>query len=208
YYPGWPGRHDVNKGVPVEPESDKDHYYARAQMYGNVLSGNLGGHMYGSGAYCGNSTGEQKGTKDGHDRPFVWEHLLYPSGAQMQHLASFILSEGDAYQKCIPSHNQLKPNKAEGSPEGGLDGWSYLLISPEKNLVFCYFEQTAEMAKVHQLIPNANYKVMWYNPSSGKWLENQKSIKSDKEGMLELGSFPDGKKVTEDDWALKLKLEK
>jgi hypothetical protein len=205
YYPGWPGRNEVNTSVPVEPDSEKDHYYARAQMYGNVLSGNLGGHMYGSGAYCGNTTGEPKGEKNGHNRPYIWEHLNYPSGAQMQHLARLILSEGDAYQKCIPSPNQLKPNKAKGAPEGGLDGWSYLLIAPEKTIIFSYFEETAEIAKIYQLIPNTSYQVMWYNPSTGNWLDDQKTLKSDKAGTLDLGTFPDSTKVTKSDWALKLK---
>jgi hypothetical protein len=63
-------------------------------MYGSVLSGALAGHVYGTAAYDVTSTGEPAGW-----RPHIWTALRYESGAQMQHLRSFVLSEGARYQQ-------------------------------------------------------------------------------------------------------------
>ena len=71
--------------------SARDNYFARAMMYGSVLSGALAGHVHGTAAYDVTSTGEPAGW-----RPHIWTALRYESGAQMQHLRAFVLSEGDA----------------------------------------------------------------------------------------------------------------
>ena len=69
YYPGWqhPYYNLIDGEIPLA-NSDLDKYYARAQMYGSVLSGGLAGHIYGTGAYCGNTTGEPE---EAGARPFI-----------------------------------------------------------------------------------------------------------------------------------------
>ena len=87
YYTGW--NHTINRPggeTPVD-NSDRDNYFARAMMYGSVLSGALAGHVHGTAAYDVTSTGEPAGW-----RPHVWTALRYKSGAQMQHLKEFVLS--------------------------------------------------------------------------------------------------------------------
>ncbi len=205
YYPGWNNStHNNIAGETPEPDSDRDHYFARAQMYGSVLSGGLAGHMYGTGAYGGNTTGEPKNEGD---YPYIWEALVCASGSQFPNLARFILSEGKAYQGCVPRRDLLKPHKAEGSRDDGLDGWSFMLLSGNRELAFLYFENKAEVPVVTGLVPDATYKLEWFDPITGEWLEKPISLNSCHEGMISTGSFPSGRKVSGRDWCLKLKLE-
>ena len=94
YYTGW--NHQINRpgGETPAENSARDNYFARAMMYGSVLSGALAGHVHGTAAYDLTSTGEPAGW-----RPHIWTALRYESGAQMQHLRDFVLSEGARYQE-------------------------------------------------------------------------------------------------------------
>ncbi len=203
YYPGWNhGWHNNVAGELPEPDSDRDNYFGRTQMYGSVLSGGLAGHIYGTGAYDGNTTGE---TRKPSERPYIWEALKYSSGAQMQFLGKFMLSEGKAYQKCIPKRNLLHPGKAKNAPENGLDGWGFLLLSPENDLGFLYFENASEIPFVSELRPDTDYSIEWFDPKTGNWLEINEG-RTDHGGKLDLKSFPGGEKVSSRDWALKIKI--
>jgi hypothetical protein len=203
YYPGWDHPYyNVIDGERPAPNSKRDNYFARAQMYGSVLSGGLAGHIYGTGAYDGSTTGEtvQEGA-----RPFIWEALNYASGEQMQHLGKFILSEGKIYQECVPASELLVPGKAENSIEEGLDGWAYLLISPQKELAFAYFESGSEIPLVKGLLPGMKYKMSWFDPITGEWLANPQMITADVNGRIRLESFPDSTSLSVRDWSLKMK---
>lgn len=203
YYPGWdhPYYNVINGERPL-PNSERDNYFGRAQMYGSVLSGGLAGHIYGTGAYDGNTTGEP--VQEG-DRPYIWEALNYPSGAQMQHLGKFILSEGKAYQECDPGRELLHPHRSEKSVEESLDGWAYLLISPQKELAFAYFETESEIPQVKELVPDMKYKISWFDPVSGDWLLDPQNITADEYGTIRLESFPDSTRISVRDWCLKIK---
>lgn len=204
YYPGWDNPwHNRVAGERPKPNSDRDHYFGRAQMYGSVLSGGLAGHMYGSGAYDGNTTGEPK--KEG-DRPYIWEGLNYSSGKQLPYLADFLLSEGKAYQECKPNVDLIKPNKADDAPEKGLDGWSFLLLNDEKSLGFLCFENKAEIPVIKGLHSDKLYDFAWFDPIKGKWLENPMRFITDNQGKIKLSSFPNGNIKSKRDWALKIKL--
>ena len=204
YYPGWDNvfHNDVAGERPV-PNSERDNYFGRTQMYGSVLSGGLAGHIYGTGAYCGSTNGEPKAEGE---RPYIWEGLNYSSGAQMQYLANFILSEGDKYQQCVPARKKLKPYKANGAPEEGLDGWSFMLLALEKDLAFIYFENKAEIPVVTGLMANQSYHLEWFNPENGEW-KSKVELETDQEGILSLEKFPSNNKVSDKDWALKIILK-
>jgi len=204
YYPGWDHPYyNVINGERPAPNSERDNYFARAQMYGSVLSGGLAGHIYGTGAYDGNTTGEpiQEGA-----RPYIWEALNFASGEQMQHLGEFILSEGKIYQECVPAKELLIPHKAENSIDEDLDGWAYLLISPQKELAFTYFETGSEIPRVNGLIADMKYKISWFDPVSGDWITDPKTITADENGMIRLESFPDSTRLSVRDWCLKIKI--
>lgn len=204
YYPGWDNPyHNTVAGERPEPDSERDHYFGRAQMYGSVLSGGLAGHMYGTGAYDGNTSGEPKAAGD---RPYIWEALNYSSAAQLQFLGKFLLSEGKRYQECIPAREKLEPYKAGGAPEDGLDGWAFLLLAPEKDLGFLYFENLCEIPEIGGLLADQEYTLQWFDPLNGQWLEESQSLSTDARGALKLDHFPGGQKKSDRDWSLKIKI--
>lgn len=198
YYTGW--NHEINKpgGETPPPNSDRDNYFARAQMYGSVLSGGLSGHVHGTAAYDITTTGEPAGS-----RPHIWDALRYESGKQMQHLKSFVLSEGAHYQQLEPNHHQLHPQKAKNSAVRGLDGWSFMMINPSKDFALLYFENKAELPTVSGLKKNTSYSFQWFDPVKGQWKQPQ-VINSDRKGNLTLPNFPDGSSLSSTDWGAKI----
>jgi hypothetical protein len=203
YYPGWPGSRQVADEQPGM-NSERDNYFARAQMYGSILSGGLAGHMYGSGAYSGTTTGEPR---ESGDRPYIWEALRYPSGGQMQHLAAFVFSVGPAYQRLVPARELLVPNTADNAPEDGLDGWSFMLRDPNGEHALLYFEQQAPMPRIGGLRPHRDYRLCWFNPVDGNWLDALVAMPADGDGTLRPSRFPDGAETSaRRDWCLQLTL--
>jgi len=198
YYTGW--RHEINKPAGEEPpaNSARDNYFARAQMYGSVLSGGLSGHVHGTAAYDITSTGEPAGA-----RPQIWDALNYESANYMQHLNAFIQSEGRRYQDLLLASDQVLPRKAPGSPEDGLDGWSYMMRTAEKDFALLYFENKSVTPKLKGFVPNKTYKLTWFDPLNGKW-EKAISITADTEGTLNVTSFPQDEKIASRDWAVKI----
>jgi len=198
YYTGW--LHEINKPGGEEPpaNSPRDNYFARAQMYGSVLSGGLSGHVHGTAAYDITSTGEPEGA-----RPHIWEALKYQSANYMRHLETFILSEGDRYQQLAPATGQISPRKAPGSPEDGLDGWSYMMRDPQKNLALLYFESQAVTPKLAGFVPGETYALEWFDPLTGQW-HAPKRLTADNGGTLSLPAFPGGGSTASRDWAAKI----
>ncbi len=198
YYTGW--NHEINMPNGERPPADsaRDNYFSRAQMYGSVLSGGLSGHVHGTASYDITTTGEPAGA-----RPHIWDALKYESGRYMQHLAAFILSEGDKYQQLQLGSNNIHPQKAANSPPMGLDGWSYMMCTPQKDFALLYFENQAVLPTLSGFKPDTSYRFRWFNPSTGQWNDNI-MIKSDEKGILTLPEFPDGQNPTMKDWAAKI----
>jgi hypothetical protein len=198
YYTGW--NHEINMPGGERPpaDSDRDNYFARAQMYGSVLSGGLSGHVHGTSAYDITTTGEPAGA-----RPHFWETLKYKSANYMLHLRNFILSEGEDYQILELARQDMQPNKAPDAPEDGLDGWAYMMRTPDKNLTFLYFENKSVLPTLHHYIPGSDYSFQWYDPVIGEWKENL-LIKADGEGVLRVPDFPERENRACNDWAAKI----
>lgn len=201
YYTGW--KHEINKpgGETPPPNSDRDNYFARTQMYGSVLSGGLSGHVHGTAAYDMTTTGEPAGS-----RPHIWDALQYESGKQMQHLKAFILTEGAAYQRLQPQHQNLHPQKEKNSSVRSLDGWSFMMITPEKDFGLLYFENKAALPTIGGWKKGTLYTVQWFDPIGGEWKEIE-TIRSDRKGNLMLSHFPGGATLSSRDWGVKI-LEK
>jgi hypothetical protein len=198
YYTGW--LHEINKPAGEEPpaNSARDNYFARAQMYGSVLSGGLSGHVHGTSAYDITSTGEPAGA-----RPQIWDALNYESANYMQHLNAFIQSEGRRYQDLSLASDQVVPRKAPGSLEDGLDGWAYMMRTAEKDFALLYFENKSVVPRLKGFVSGKTYKLMWFDPLNGKW-EKVISITADTEGTLNVTSFPQDEKIASRDWAAKI----
>ena len=198
YYTGW--NHEINKPNGERPpaNSERDNYFSRAQMYGSVLSGGLSGHVHGTAAYDITTTGEPAGA-----RPHVWDAFKYESANYMKHLEEFVLSEGKRYQDLQLAREDVQPSKSPGSSENGLDGWSYMMRTPEKDFALLYFENQSVLPILNGFKPNTEYFFQWFDTINGEW-KNKIIIKSDEKGKVMLPDFPGEKKFSSRDWAGKI----
>ncbi len=198
YYTGW--NHEINKPNNERPpaNSERDNYFARAQMYGSVLSGGLSGHVHGTAAYDITTTGEPAGA-----RPHIWDAFKYESANYMKHLNSFVLSEGKRYQDLELARYDVIPNKAPGSPPTGLDGWAYMMRTNEKDFALLYFENESVVPELNNFKPNTDYVLQWFNTIKGEW-SDEIIINSDEKGTILIHEFPNGEKKSSIDWAAKI----
>jgi hypothetical protein len=198
YYAGW--SHEINRpgGETPVPGSDRDTYFARAQMYGSVLSGGLAGHVHGTGAYDVTTTGEPAGW-----RPYIWEALKYASGGQMGHLRAFVLSEGARYQDLRLASDAIHPRAAQGANDDGLDGWSYMMRTVEGDFALLYFENGAAAAQLRDFEAGARYLWTWFDPRTGAW-SAPVVLSADRRGVLARPDLPARGPAGADDWAAKI----
>lgn len=183
--------------------SEKAARYCRSAIYGSVLSGGLGGQIYGAGGWRG---GIWSGEVESASVDPIWKAIHWESAAQMPYCRDFIMSEGAVYQDLMPATEQLSPNRT-GEPKTN-DGWAFCAAAPDKMLYFCYFEKGCPRATLSNAEPNSSYQLRWFDPRSGLWLDNEPILHADPEGKLELPPFPDGNEISQYDWAVKLKLRK
>jgi hypothetical protein len=202
YYTGWMHQNNVVAGERPEPDTDRDNYFARAQMYGCVLSGALAGHVHGTAAYDVTVDTEPAGT-----RPYFWQALRYRSAAYMQPLARFVMSEGVKYRDLQPASESLSPRKADGSRDAGLDGWSFMMRTASREFALVYFENQAHRARVAGWIPNAEYTMSWFNTQTGEW-QSDITLRADAHGAMQFPPFPGGQDVAGTDWAARITARK
>jgi hypothetical protein len=198
YFTGWMHQNNVIAGERPEPDTDRDNYFSRAQMYGCVLSGALAGHVHGTAAYDVTTDSEPPGA-----RPYFWQALRYKSGWYMRALRDFVLSEGPRYRDLRPASSSLQPRQSDTSPARGLDGWSFLMRTPDLTFGLLYFENQAVRARAAGWKPDAAYRFAWYDPLTGAW-QPAASLRSDAGGSIQLPPFPGGGDTAGTDWAAKI----
>jgi Protein of unknown function (DUF4038)/Domain of unknown function (DUF5060) len=198
YFTGWLHPNNVIAGEQPQPDTDRDNYFARAQMYGCVLSGGLAGHVHGTGAYDVTNDSETAGY-----RPYFWQALRYKSAAYMKPLRDFVLSEGVRYRELEPASDSLAPRHADGSSEAGLDGWSFVMRTSRRDLGLLYFENRAPRARTTGWTSGGVYRLLWYDPRTGEW-QTPIELKADAQGAIELPAFPGGGDIASMDWAAKI----
>jgi hypothetical protein len=192
YYAGWPPRSAAEGG------SEEDDLYCRAAMYGSFLSGGLAGHIYGADGLWGGCIEPAAAHR-------MWESIRWRSGAQMQHLRTFALSEGRRYQDLIPNAEGVTPNK--WGPTGGNRGWSYCAHTPDRALFMLYFEAPAPdfpappATTIRGALPNQGYRAHWFDPRAGEWLPAGRWL-ADQRCAIERPDPP-----SKEDWGLKLVIE-
>ncbi len=196
--PGW--ERDVNavgeEGAPGG--SLLSDLYCRSAMYGSVLSGGLGGHIYGAGGWDGGLWG---GNIEPQAKTRIWEVIQWPSGSQMRHLARFVLSEGRTYQKLVPHAELVSPNRS--GPGKDFVGWAYCARTDDKRLFLIYFEKDCPQATVSGATPGASYDAFWFDPRTGSRTEVAVPD-AEQDGTILLPTFPDGSAKSKLDWALRL----
>jgi hypothetical protein len=175
-------------------------------MYGSVLSGGLGGHIYGAGDRAPTGGAMWAGEVEGGGRPQIWDAIKWQSGDQLRHLKTFIFSIGDNYQNLEPKVELLSPNKTKVEDFEGWDdciGWAYCSRTAKQDCFMIYFEKYCPRATLSGAIPNGKYEASWFDPRAGQWIDAI-SLKSDEEGKITLPKFPGNLEKTIEDWALKL----
>jgi hypothetical protein len=201
YYAGWPdyrGWPDYEgwKDEDFIGGTEADDAACRSGMYGSFLSGGLAGHIYGAQGIWG-------GDIEPESRITMWDTLQWRSGAEMQHLRTFVLSEGPRYQDLVPHADAVTPNKTAQTK--GNEGWAYCARTDERDLYMLYFERGyAEMALAGPYLRGALfeavYQTRWFNPRTGTW-RDAGELTVDAWRRIRLPSLP-----SNDDWALKLVL--
>ena len=79
--------------------------------------------------------------------------------------------------------------------------------TPDKNLGMIYFENQCDIPEISGFLAKKNYKLLWFNPMSGKWIKENSRVKTTPHGIIKLDVFPDGVKTSNQDWVLKIKIE-
>lgn len=186
----------------AEGGTEKAALYCRSAMYGSVLSGGFGGHIYGAGGWQG---GLWSGEVEEASRYPIWDVIQWRSADQMRHMKKFVLSVGDDYQDLIPATDLVSPNRT--GEEQTLYGWAYAARSAERDLFLLYFEKTAPRASLSGALDDRPYAARWFNPCTGQWLPVALRVRADEDGLIELPAFPlGGGAKAPVDWALKLEL--
>ncbi len=174
--------------------------YCRSAMYGSVLSGGLGGHIYGAGGWDGGLWG---GNIEPAAKTRMWEVIQWESGGQMRYLARFVLSAGPMYQQLVPHPELLQPNRP--GPEKDFVGWAYCARTDDKRLFLVYFEKGCPPATVSGAVVGQPHEATWFNPCTGEWVRAG-PLEASGAGIIQLPAFPEGESSSKLDWALKLTL--
>lgn len=191
-------------GEIAEVNSDRDNYFGRAQMWGSVLSGALAGHLFGASSWAGCTTGEVP--RPGFSEHF-WVPLSYPAHQQMRYLRDFVLSESPRHRDLVVATEDLHLPTSPAAKADNLDGWAFLMRTPDKALAMLYFEGLCNQPVIRNMVPDTTYRAQWYDPRTGRWSDAAGGpLKANARGELALPSFPNGQTTTlkNDDWALKL----
>jgi hypothetical protein len=186
----------------AEGGSEEAALWCRSAMYGSVLSGGLGGHIYGAGGWNG---GIWSGEVETASKYPMWKVFQWQSGDQMRHLKTFMLSEGRKYQDLVPCTERIQPNKSAGPKS--TTGWAYGAATEAQDLLMLYFEKDCPMAVVTGGRPTARYIASWFDPRNGRWIRVDNPLIAEESGRIILPLFPEKTTRSETDWALKLILK-
>lgn len=171
--------------------TEKDNVLVRSAMYGSVLSGGLAGHVYGAEGIWG---GDIEPAAPVH----MWNAFLWKSGAEMQHLKTFIFSVGNRYQELVPMADLISPNKTHQIY--GYGGWAFCSRTPDKKIVLAYFEKGCPPTELRGVQNNSFYRAQWFDPRNGKWIDvGNGRLRATNIGWIDVPEPPDGL-----DWGLKL----
>ncbi len=173
--------------------TQEDSLYNRSSLYGNFLSGGLGGYIYGADGIWQADIEPAASIK-------MWDAFLWQSGAQLKHLRSFAFSNGARFQSLAPDPDLVTPNRAHETL--GFEGWAYCARTPEKDFFLIYLEKGCSQVTVRGMLPEARYEAKWFNPRNGEWANAGPGVlTSDVTGRMQVPAPPSG-----EDWGLRLLL--
>jgi hypothetical protein len=123
----------------------------------------------------------------------------------MQHLKTFVLSQGARYQELQLASQDLQPRGIPEAKADGLDGWSFLMRTPARDFALAYFENRALATTLRGFEPSTIYQWTWFDPRNGSWAKAV-TVTADGEGVLAQPIFPSGKESAAADFAAKILL--
>jgi hypothetical protein len=123
----------------------------------------------------------------------------------MQHLRTFVMSEGRLYQSLEPASQDIQPRAMPGALADGLDGWSFLARVKTREFALAYFENRAPRPRLAGFEPGGRYRWTWFDPESGRWGRTA-VLRADADGNLSAPPFPSGGVAATRDIAAKILL--
>jgi hypothetical protein len=170
YYPGFP-----QDNPPLN--SHDAELNCRAGLYGSVLSGALGGFIYGAqGLWSADIEKEAAHSITGA--------IQLRSGAQAPYLEKFIFSEGGRFLDLIPNSEMVTPNKA-GDPMG-YRGWAYCMSTGKKDYALLYLENNCPSPSIRGFLPHTHYRLFRFNTEKGEWEKESWLVHTDGVGRAVL----------------------
>jgi hypothetical protein len=87
------------------------------------------------------------------------------------------------------------------------EGSAVVAQTPDGALLMAYFQRRASAEPLRGLQRGRTYRAQWFDPRTGGWIPaGPGAVQTDEAGACTLPAFPDGGRVAERDWALKLTL--
>jgi hypothetical protein len=193
YYAGYVDARGQNGGYRFGARGGtaQDDQFVRSAMYGNLLSGGLGGYVYGAEGIWGADIEAAAPTK-------MWDAFQWKSASQMQHLHTFAFSVGKRYQELVPDSDFVVPNQTHITK--GYEGWAYCMRTDDKSIFLAYFEEGCPRSLVRGAKVMSIYRAKWFDPRLGTWSDlGDGTIKANNIGEIQLPDFP-----SDLDWGLSL----
>jgi hypothetical protein len=97
----------------------------------------------------------------------------------------------------------LEPRSIPDATADGLDGWSFLMRTADKQFALAYFENKALAARLKGFTPAARYTWSWFDTRTGVW-SRPASLRADAAGVLLTPPFPTGGRQATRDVAAKI----
>jgi hypothetical protein len=155
-----------------------DRQNSLSNAWTSVLCGGFAGHIYGSNFFSGVTADVAMG---------------FASAPVIPHLGTFMLSEGDAYQRLVP---QVRPGP-------GFYGEMVYSITEDKSLAMAFYQREAGTLRIAGLSPRTRYHATWFHPETGGFIPLG-AVRTDRDGRWAPSSFPNGEQTAAQHWALKL----
>jgi hypothetical protein len=217
--PYYAGRKGMN-GHGAPGGSPDDSRFMRSAMYGSLLSGGLGGFLYGSEAIWGADIEAGFPIK-------MWDAFQWDAANDMKFLRAFVMCEGKRYQDLIPNSDLVTPSRTQNTIN--FDDWAYAAATPDRDFILVYFEKGAYIntrgdiadpsfpgvgtfptipgdgvTTVRGLDADATYEAQWFDPRTGEWQNvGNGTLKTNLNGWVNIPPPPSG-----EDWGMRLLLKK
>lgn len=193
YYAGYLYKPGQDLAFHAQGGSETDNLYCRSAMYGNFLSGGLGGHIYGAEGIWQANIEPQAQVK-------MWEAFRWESAGQMKHLRAFAFSQGARFQELEPNADLVSPNKT--SQTMAYESWAYCARTPQRDFFLIYLEKGCPRVTLRGAAPERGYEARWFNPRNGEWT----SVGGGVLRANSVGRIPVPAQPSDQDWGLRLVL--